>query len=47
MAMANAAGSKPSNSRHAHHAAASPGLAFVRATQNCHSFSLVIERFVL
>jgi hypothetical protein len=32
--------------RHAHHAAARPGLAFVSATKNCHSFSLVIEKRV-
>jgi hypothetical protein len=47
MAMAKAAGSKPSNSRHAHQAEAKPGLAFVRATKNCHSFRLVIETSVL
>ena len=46
MAMAKAAGSRPSSSRHAHQAAAKPGLAFVRATKNCHSFRLAIEKFV-
>jgi hypothetical protein len=46
MAMANAAGSSPSSRRQAHHAAARPGLAFVRAMANCHSFRLVILRFV-
>ena len=46
IAIANAAGKRPSNKRHVHHAAARPGLARVTATKNCHSFRLVIARFV-
>ena len=42
MATANAAGSTPSNNRPAHHAAASPRLAFGSTLKNFHSFRSVI-----